>query len=152
MKRTSALAAGLLTAVFFIGIAWVKNTQDEVNTGSQTFEGPVDIRGTFLLDGEPITATASDINHLGTGVSLTEFTNLTATAVRTTDAAYTATVAKATSAVQPTDSAYTNTAAKAASALQPGAVGSGPTNAVSHGLTVTINGTNYVVQLYPVND
>lgn len=55
-------------------------------------------------------------------------------------------------AVQAADSTYTATVAKAASALQPGAVGDAATNTTSHALSITIDGTNYLVALYPVND
>ncbi len=134
MKLKPALISAILTAVFFTGIAWVKNSQDELHTGNQVFEGPVDIRGTFSLNGTPITVSAADLNYANTGVPVADFTNMQATVA---------------TALQPAD--ITNLTAKAETALQPGAIAAAPTNAVAHGLTLTINGTNYVVQLFPVN-
>lgn len=118
MKLKPALISAILASVFLVGIAWVKNSQDEFHTGSQVFEGPVDIRGTFSLNGTPITVSAADLNYANTGVPVVDFTNMQATV---------------------------------ATALQPGVIAAAPTNAVAHGLTLTINGTNYVVQLFPVN-
>lgn len=133
--KINPLLVGVLSSgLIVMASAWTKTTEDQLHTGNQTFEGPVDIRGEFSLKGEAITASAADINHLGTGIPLSDFTNLMATAVKKTD------------------TPYTNTAALAASAVQPGAVASAPTNAVSHSMSIAINGTNYLVQLYPVND
>lgn len=48
-----------------------------------------------------------------------------------------------------TDGAVVGAGKSSATALQPNSVGSAATNSASKSVAVTINGTNYLIQLYP---